>query len=327
MSSLQATVPGVLDPIVETLSQWWETLLRMLPNALVALLVLVVFFVLARVLAQLANRALDSWTSNKTVCQLLTTTVRTVVIGVGLFIALGVLDLRGVVTSLLAGVGVLGLALGFAFQDIVANYISGVIMGLRQPLHLGDMVEVKGVSGTVRGLDLRETTIETFNGQLAIVPNKEVLQSVLTNFSDLGRRRIDIEVGVAYDSDLEQVEAVAVAALESLEDRSAEHPVRVFFTGFGDSSIDLVAHVWIDLGAGHSFLDVRSKIIKAIKRSFDQAGITIPFPIRTLDFGADEIGGKTLAEVSRGTEDQLPASSSRAAQRSAALESAVSRGS
>jgi small conductance mechanosensitive channel len=289
----------MLDPIVETLSQWWESLLRMLPNALVALVILVAFVVLARVLAQLASKALDSWTSNKTVCQLLTTTVRAVVIGVGLFIALGVLDLRGVVTSLLAGVGVLGLALGFAFQDIVANYISGVIMGLRQPLHIGDMVEVKGVSGTVRGLDLRETTIETFNGQLAIVPNKEVLQSVLTNFSDLGRRRIDIEVGVAYDSDLAQVEAVAREALEALESRSAAHPVKVFFTGFGDSSIDLVAHVWIDLSEGHSFLEVRSEIIKAIKRSFDQAGITIPFPIRTLDFGADEIGGKTLAEVSR----------------------------
>lgn len=295
------TAPGyigdLLEPVAETLTSWGDSLLRMLPNALVALMVMVVFIVLARVLGRLTGKALDKWTSNRTVCQLLTTTARVGVVAVGMFIALGVLDLSRVVASLLAGVGVVGLALGFAFQDIVANYISGVIMGLRQPLHLGDIIEVQGVTGTVRGLDLRATTIETFNGQLAIVPNKDVLQSVLTNFSDLGHRRIDVEVGVAYDSDLEQVQAVALAALEALENRAASQPVRVFFTGFGDSSIDLIAHVWIDLNAGHSFLDVRSQIVKAIKRGFDQAGISIPFPIRTLDFGADAIGGKTLAEV------------------------------
>jgi small conductance mechanosensitive channel len=294
---VEAMVPDLIEPISETLSSWWEGLLRLLPNLIVALLVMAAAIGLARGLARLTAKALDSWTDNATLCQVLVTTVRIGVVAVGLFIALGVLELDKTVTSLLAGVGVVGLALGFAFQDIVANYISGVIMGLRQPLHLGDLIEVQGVIGTVRGLSLRATTIETFNGQLAIVPNKDVLQSVMTNYSELGYRRVDVEVGVAYDADLERVQAVVLAAVEALEARAADRPVRVFFTGFADSSIDLVAHVWIDLERGHEFLVTRSEVIKAIKRAFGQAGITIPFPIRTLDFGADEVGGKTVGEV------------------------------
>jgi small conductance mechanosensitive channel len=286
-------LPDVLDPLTEKLSSWWEGLLRMLPNIVVAFIIVLVFVFLARGLAKLTSKALGAWSTHMALHQLIVTSVRVSVIILGMFIALGVLELDKTVTSLLAGVGVVGLALGFAFQDIAANFMSGVIMGFRQPLAIGDEIEVKGVSGIVRELNLRATMIETFQGQLAVVPNKDVLQNVLTNFTELGRRRIDLEVGVAYDSDLDEVERVTRDALESLQERARAQPVRVFFTSFDESSINLVAHVWIDLGE-QSFLQTRSEAVKAISKAYAAAGIAIPFPIRTLDFGADLVGGKRL---------------------------------
>jgi small conductance mechanosensitive channel len=274
----------------------------MLPNLVGALVVVVVFGLLARVFARLTGQAIDRWTEQTTLRQLFVTIVRIVVVAVGVFIALGILDLDRTVTSLLAGVGVVGLALGFAFQDIAANFMSGIIMGIRQPLRVGDLVEVEGVIGTVRELSLWATQIATLNGQLVLVPNKMVLQGVLTNFAALGQRRIDIEVGVAYDSKLDQVEEVVRIALEGLDERDTDKPVRVFFTGFGGSSIDLVAHVWISMARQQEFLRTRSNAIKAVKAAFDQANITIPFPIRTLDFGADAVGGKRIAWPKPATE-------------------------
>lgn len=285
----------MLEPILDKLISWGQLLLLMLPNIVGALLVVIGFEFIARILARLTGRAIDRWTEQTTLRQLFVTAVRIAVLLTGLFIALGVLDLQKTVTSLLAGVGVIGLALGFAFQDIAANFMSGIIMGIRQPMRIGDLVEVQDVMGRVRELNLRVTQIESFNGQLVLVPNKDVLQSVFKNYSALGRRRIDLEVGVAYNANLDEVEEVARRALEQLEQRDADKPVSVYFTGFGDSSIDLVAHVWIDLCDQQQFLVTRSQAIKAIKSGFDAAGITIPFPIRTLDFGANAVGGERLA--------------------------------
>lgn len=273
----------MLEPILEKLTVWGQQLLLMLPNFAAAILVVVGFAVLAGLLARVTGEVIDRWTEQTTLRQLFVTIVRIAVVAIGLFIALGILDLQRTVTSLLAGVGVLGLALGFAFQDIAANFMSGIIMGIRQPLRIGDLVVVEDVTGTVRELSLWATQIETFNGQLAVVPNKDVLQGVVTNYTALGHRRIDIEVGVAYDSTLEEVEEVARIALEGLSERDPDKPVKVFFTGFGESSIDLVAHVWISLVHQQEFLLTRSKAIKAVKAGFDAAKITIPFPIRTLD--------------------------------------------
>ncbi len=287
----------LLDPLVDKVDAWWTSLVAMIPNILAALVIMGGFIVLARILAQLTNRAMQAWATHSALRHLLVTSVRVGVILIGLFIALGVLELDKTVTSLLAGVGVVGLALGFAFQDIAANFMSGVIMGFRQPMQLGDIVEINDVMGTVRQLGLRATSIETFQGQLAIVPNKEVLQGVLINYTDLGRRRVDVVVGVAYDADLDEVERVTCAAVEGVPGRDADQPVRVFFTGFGASSIDLVAHVWIEPQGQPEFLRVRSEVVKAIRKAYEAADITIPFPIRTLDFGADAVGGKLLGEV------------------------------
>jgi len=111
---------------------------------------------------------------------------------------LSILKLNTAVTSILAGAGIIGLALAFAFQDIAANFISGIFISFRRPLRVGDIVKVKDYMGKVEEINLRDTILRTFQGQTVIIPNKEVFQNPIENFSRLGKRRIDLWIGVSY---------------------------------------------------------------------------------------------------------------------------------
>ena len=216
------------------------------------------------------------------------------VIGLGLFIILDVLKLDKAVASLLAGIGVAGLALGFAFQNIAANFISGIILAFRQPFKIGDIVEINSIMGEVRKTSLRATHILTFQGQYVFVPNKDVLENPIINYSYLGKRRIDLAVGISYADDLSKVEKVVLETVKGLDGVIDTDKTIFDYYEFGDSSINFYIRFWIKYPDQPGYLSSRNKAIKSIKSAFDRADITIPFPIRTLDFGIK--GGETLSE-------------------------------
>lgn len=274
---------------------WFDALVVSLPNLVLALAVLVIAWVLGSAAFRGSHRLLGRWQLGSGVRHLLARLLQFLILGGALLIALSVLHLDRAAMSFLAGAGIVGLALGFAFQDLAANFISGVVLAIRKPFVMGDIVETPTLMGVVQSIDLRNTTVRTFDGRHAIVPNRALFENTIFNCSVCGHRRLELECGVSYGEDLSVVQSVATEALESLEGRDATTPVAVHFTHFGDSSIDFVAHIWFTFRSQADFLRIRSEAIKALKRAFDKAGITIPFPIRTLDFGIK--GGTTLAET------------------------------
>ncbi len=148
--------------------------------------------------------------------------------------------------------------------------------------------------GTVDTVNLRATIVRTFQGQVVRIPNAEVFKNPLVNYSESGRRRVDIPVGVAYGDDLERARRVAIEAVEGVPGRDPARDVMCVYTEFGDSSINFLIAFWIRTGAQADYLTARSEAIVRIKAAFDGNDITIPFPIRTLDFGV--VGGRPLAE-------------------------------
>ncbi len=285
--------------LFDKLQSWLEVAVAMLPNLVAALIVFTFFWFLARGSAAVARRALSRISNNEGVNRLLVVIVRVALTSVGLFVALGMLNLDKVVTSLLAGVGVVGLALGFAFQDIAANFMSGVIMAVSRPFAVGDLVQTGDHFGIVEAIDLRTVHLRTVTGERVLIPNKDVYNNSLVNYTETPHRRVDVAVGVAYGDDLVTARDAAVQALETLPMRNQNRPVEVFYEGFGDSSIDFVARFWIEFSAQRDYLHARSEAVIALKRGLDAAGITIPFPIRTLDFGARAVGGESLSNELR----------------------------
>ncbi len=280
--------------VMDKLRGWGTAFIEMLPNLAVAILIVIAFVILARIAVRITRPALGRISSHKQLRGLALSVLKTGIFLLGVFIALGVLNLDGTVASLLAGVGVIGLALGFAFQDIAANFMSGIILAVREPFHEGDMVTIGSFEGNIERLDLRATVGRTFQGQIVTIPNKDVLGSHIINFTTSREWRVHVDIGVSYGDDLDAAEAAVKDALESVSERDESKPVDVWYTGFGDSSINISARMWIRNDT-QSFLLARSQMVKALKKTFDERDLTIPFPIRTLDFGI--VGGKELSEV------------------------------
>lgn len=284
------------EKVVDKLYGWMEGLIEMLPNLAVALLVVVIFWLTSVLVARTTQRALTRLKVRPSIRGLIATIARFGILFAGLMVALGILNLDKALTSVLAGAGIIGLALGFAFQDLAANFISGVGLSIHRtdPFKVGDLIESNDVLGIVERITLRTTELRTLDGKQVTIPNKQVYQNQLTNHSFTGERRIELHCGISYGDDLEKVRRISVAAIESIEKRNKSKDVELYFQEFGDSSINFVVWFWITFEKQTDYLGAMSEAILQLKKAFDENGITIPFPIRTLDFGIK--GGRSLSE-------------------------------
>lgn len=284
--------------VTEKLDAWLTAVVAMLPNFGLAVLVLILFWLVAKVVRAVVRRGMSRISNNRAVINLFATLTYVALLAVGFFMALGVLQLDKTVISLLAGAGILGLALAFAFQDATENLISGITISVRKPFVVGDFIETNDFLGTVEDITLRYTAIRRPQGQVVLIPNSMVFKNPLINYTETSDRRVDLDVGVSYAADLEEAKRVAIEAVSGVPGRNEARDVELFYTGFGGSSIDFVVRFWLTDAYQGSFMAARSEAIVRIKDAFDRAGITIPFPIRTLDFGIE--GGATLTEMLEG---------------------------
>lgn len=195
--------------VVAKLLSWGHSGILALPNLAAALLVFLLFWMLGRLIRRGMTRALARTSTPRQIQRLLVTLTGLVVVATGLFIALGILQLDKALTSLLAGAGILGLALSFAVQDITANFISGIFLAIRRPFRIGELIETNGFQGTVERIDLRATVLRRPSGQIVMIPNKMIFEHPILNFSQTGERRVEINFGAAYKDDLEAVEGAA----------------------------------------------------------------------------------------------------------------------
>ncbi|MFL9833646.1 mechanosensitive ion channel family protein [Chryseobacterium terrae] len=269
--------------INEKLELWFRTLIKILPNLVLAIIIFLIGLFISRWLRKVAEKLILRFTQNITITRLFSTFIYLLSLGIIIFTSLSILKLDKAVTSILAGAGIVGLALAFAFQDIAANFISGIFISFRRPLKVGDIVSIKDYMGKVEEINLRDTVIRTFQGKMVIIPNKDVFQNPIENYSILGKRRFDLEVGVSYSDDLEKAAQLAINAVKDIEGISSDDEVTLFYKEFGESSINFTIRIWCNSSEQLQYLKVGHLAIIAIKKSFDKNNISIPFPIRTLD--------------------------------------------
>ncbi len=277
----------ILDKITGKLSGWLDIIIENLPNFVLAVLLVFFTIFIAKSVKRFSVTYIHKLGTNKTIASFLSQLIFLVIIVFGIMLALSVMDLSKTVSSILAGLGIIGLALGFAFQDTAANFISGVYITFNQPYKIGDIIQTHdGHEGSVIDINLRVTKIKTYNGPIVYVPNRYLFQECFTNFNEFGQRRVQIECGISYGEDLEHVEKIALESARNVSSRLQSEEPTLFWTGFGDSSINFSLNIWCKFeGSDLNFIPVRNEAIISLKKAFDKNGIMIPFPIRTLDFG------------------------------------------
>tara|TARA_Y100001956_G_scaffold10415_1_gene9200 strand:+ start:738 stop:1658 length:921 start_codon:yes stop_codon:yes gene_type:complete len=283
------------DLIKSKLEYWIVSFFENLPNFFAAIIIFIIFWQVARLARNGANKFLERFIKNETILKLFSTAVFYFILFEGLFVALSTMKLDTYITQLLAGAGILGLALSFAFQSIATNIISGIIIAATRPLQIYDLVETNGFMGTVDEIGLRIIKLKTFDGQDVYIPSKEILEQPLKNYGSTPTRRLYLSVGVSYGEDLERVRKITLESIKDVPHLLEGKQPLFSYASFDDSAISFDLYLWLKSSDQTNYLFARSEIIIAIKKAYDANDITIPFPIRTLDFGIK--GGKQLDEV------------------------------
>lgn len=295
MDSFSEQLSRSYNNLTSKLGSWLNEFILQIPNILIATVVATLAFFFSKYVRKAAVKATSKFTSNKTVLNLISNLTAVIFGIIVLFIVLSVLNLGETINKILATAGVLGLAVGLALQDPMNNLFSGVFMSVRKLYRIGDLVKTNQHFGTIIDIDLRATKIKTPTGQVVIIPNKDVIQNSLTNFTISGERRIEISCGVSYGDDLDKVEALVKDTLKDIPNILPNKSIDIIFNEFGDSSINFLARFWIKTSSQTDFLLERSNAMKLIKKEFDANDIMIPYPIRTLDFGIK--GGVPLKDM------------------------------
>jgi len=199
--------------------------------------------------------------------------------------SLGFVALLGVFgippSSLGAAVGLIGLGLSFALKDMIANFISGIFLLINQPFKIGDQIAVGGEEGTVKDIRIRATDVKTYDGRKVIVPNSALYNGTVINNTAYDERRFEVIVGISYDDDIEKAKELAMETLEEAEGVESEPEPQVLVQELGGSSVNLKLRGWSKPSKAN-MVQSASEVTQLVKEKYDEAGIDIPYPIRTV---------------------------------------------
>jgi small conductance mechanosensitive channel len=285
---------GALDKLTEKLSGWGEGFILKAPNFIIAIIVFILFWQIGKYLSRFLKSVLLKRVAQESIKSIIARTSFIIVVLIGFFIALGILDLDKVLTSVLAGAGVVGLAIGLALQGTLSNTFSGIILSFLPNIKIGDWIETNNHAGRVVDINLRSVTILESDNNFVMIPNSKIIEAPFKNFSGTNRSRIVVECGVGYESDLEFVKKVTTEAVAEIFKQTGNEQIELYYTKFGDSSINYVIRYWADVRDRRDIVKAQSAAIMAIKKAYNENGINIPFPIRTLDFAKNKFRSEVI---------------------------------
>ena len=271
----------ILDTVINSLKDLLGSAVKVIP----ALVTAIIIILLTRYAAQFAVKVADTIGTktlhSKSLQSLLrkSANITTWILGVVLACVVAFPGLR--LGDIIATLGLGSVAVGFAFQDIFKNFLSGILILIQRPFRIDDQIVIGDYEGTVEQIDIRVTKIRTYTGERILMPNSEVFTSAIRVRTAFSKRRTDLAVGVDYNTSLPEAKQILQRTIERVQGVLNKPTPEIDLVGFGDSSIDFVVHYWTKPRQP----DVRTaqtEAIMAIKEALDAADIGIPYPIRTV---------------------------------------------
>ncbi len=263
-------------------------------NLFSALIILLVGSIVIRIGVSILNRTLKKGRkTNRLLAAFVSSAAKNTGWAILLMIVLQRIGVN--IAPLIAGLGVTGFILGFAFQESLGNLASGMMIAINEPFKVGDYVLMGGMEGTVQELNMMAATLATADNKRVIVPNKVIWGSPITNFTAMDTRRLDIPVGIAYGADIAQAKAVAMAVQREHPELKQEPVPIVVVAGLGDSSVNLLVRQWVPTA---DYWRLLFAITQEIKEAYDRNGISIAFPQLDVHIQNSEVRSQN-SEVSR----------------------------
>ncbi|MFB6255363.1 MAG: mechanosensitive ion channel family protein [Haloplanus sp.] len=219
------------------------------------------------------------------------------VVFVGIAVAFGFAGYGSFLQSLATVAAAATLAIGFAMQNVIANFVAGIFIFTDKPFRIGDWIEWDGNSGIVEDISFRVTRVRTFDNELLTVPNSALTDGVIKNPVAKGQLRLQVPFGIGYGDDIERANEIILEEAHAHPDIMEDPVPSVRLTELGDSSVVLTSRIWIDDPSRSDFVKTRGEYVTAVKERFDEEGIDIPYPNRTLGGSLDVAG---IAETGTG---------------------------
>jgi small conductance mechanosensitive channel len=278
---MEDQINDAIKILTEKLSGWMDLLVTNLPNMILALLLFGLSYAISQKLHNSVYRILRTKVKQQSIRSLVANFVSITVIAIGIFLALSILNLDKALTSILAGAGVAGLAVGLALQGTISNTFSGVFLAIHDIMNVGDFIETNGYDGTVEEITLRYVVLREADNNLIIIPNKLVVDNPFKNYGLTDHIRTSIKCGVGYESDLRSVKNMSIEIIEEAFPQG-DKDIEFQYLEFGDSSINFQIRFWVPATRNLTLLEAKSEAIILLKEKFDAEGINIPYPITTI---------------------------------------------
>ena len=271
----------MLDTITRSLQELLSKSIIALPGIITAIIIIFLTRYLVQFFEGLAKKTGERILHSTSLQLLLIKTVQIGTWSIGILFACVSAFPSFELGDIVATLGISSIAIGFAFQDIFKNFLAGIILLVEEPFSIGDEIVVGDYQGKVENISIRTTQICTYKGEKVLIPNSSVFTNSVKVLTAYDYRRTDLSVGVDYNTSLSQAKNILAETIAMVQGVIYEPKPKVELVSFGDSSIDFVIRYWT-LPEQKEVNDIQSQAIIAIKKACDEAGINIPYPIRTL---------------------------------------------
>ena len=256
----------------------------MLPNLVAAVVVFAIFFFIARGIKFTVKRLTRRHRQARNLGLVLGRLAQGVTILIGLFIALTVVFPSFQPGDLIQLLGISGVAIGFAFRDILQNFLAGILILLTEPFEINDQIVFKNFEGTVENIQTRATTIRTYDGRRIVIPNSELFTNAVTVNTAFENRRLEYDVGIGYGDDIDRAKELILQAMYNLNGVLKDPAPDVLVMELGESTVNIRARWWISPPRRADTLDMRDQVLTAIKNNLTANGIDLPFPTQQILF-------------------------------------------
>lgn len=273
-----------LQPAWHTINVMVWTFIASLPNLVIGLVVFGIFFLLGRLANRLIRRFSEKRMRHRHVSLILGRLAQAVSITLGVLVALMVALPSFKPEQLVQILGVSSVAIGFAFRDILQNFLAGLLLLITEPFRIGDQIRVDSFEGVVEDIKTRATMIRTYDGRRVVIPNSDLFSKAVTVNTAYDARRVEYTFSIGYADDIAEAKRLILAAIDSVPGVMPTPKPDVLVSEFGESSVDLRGRWWIKPPMRSNVLTSLDLVLTAVKREFNEAGIDLPYPTRQILF-------------------------------------------
>jgi len=271
------------QPAVDETVSLYNDFVRTIPKIVIALIILLITWALAKVAVHVARRVLQKRISNPFVMRLSARMAALPVVIIGLYLVLQVTGLTKLALTLLGGTGLMGIIIGLAFRDIAENFLASILISIQRPFKINDYIKVNDTEGVVQSVTTRGTVIMTLDGNHIHIPNTTIYKSTIINVVANPQVRQQFTVGIGYDDGIARAQQIAFETISAHPAVLDDPGPQVLVDNLGAATVNLEIYFWVN-GVENSTSRVKSALIRLVKRAYDEAGISLPDEAREVVF-------------------------------------------